>query len=218
MNSIKYIIFDFDGTIVDTIDLAINIYNRIAPEYNCKTVEQEDWKILRSNKPQEFLKTYGITTFKLLLILLRIRRELSKHISEIEPVNEIKTSLYEIKNAGFTLGILTSNSRDNVSKFLKNNNLYGIFDFIYNGKNVFGKDKVIKRLLKHKNISRESVIYVGDETRDIEAAKKAGIPVIAVSWGLNHKEILAALHPNQIAHDPKELFTCLQRIFNGPIT
>jgi phosphoglycolate phosphatase len=217
MNDVKNIIFDFDGTIANTFDLAVKIYNNIAPEYNCTPVKEEDIEMLRMKKPQEFLKKYRISTFKLPFLLLRGRKELSKHISEIEPVKNIEASLYEIKNAGFRLGILTSNSKDNVSKFLENNNLLGIFDFIYSGKNIFGKDKVIRRLLRDKNISKESVIYVGDETRDVEAAKKAEIPVVAVSWGFNSREILVALQPNQIADDPDELLSCLQRILNGHI-
>lgn len=218
MDNAKTIIFDFDGTIANTLELAVKIYNNIAPEYNCKLVKQEDKEMLRAKKPQEFIKTYGAATFKLPFVLLRMRKELSKHISEIEPVKNIGAALYEIKNAGFKLGILTSNSKDNVSKFLENNSLLGIFDFIYSGKNVFGKDRIISRLLNHENISIESAIYVGDETRDVEAAKKAGIPVIAVSWGFNSKEILAALRPNQIVDDPKELLGRLQQILNGHIT
>lgn len=217
MDNVKNIIFDFDGTIANAFDLAVKIYNDIAPEYNCIPVKKEDVEMLHTKKPQEFLKKYGISTFKLPFLLLRGRKELSKHISEIEPVKNIESPLHEIKNAGYRLGILTSNSKDNVSKFLENNNLLGIFDFIYSGKNIFGKDKIIQRLLSDKNIPKESVIYVGDETRDIEAAKKAKIPVVAVSWGFNSREILAALQPNQIADNPDELLSCLQRILNGHI-
>jgi phosphoglycolate phosphatase len=54
--NIKYIIFDFDGTIADTIDLALNIYNRICPEYNCKPIKDGDWELLRSRRPQDLIK------------------------------------------------------------------------------------------------------------------------------------------------------------------
>ena len=218
MSNIKYIIFDFDGTIADTIGLGLTIYNRIAPEYNCRQVKQGELDLLSTTKPRELLKTYGVTNLKLFLLVLRIRKEISKHITEIEPVKGIAASLKEIKNAGFSLGILTSNSRANVSKFLENNDISGIFDFIYSGKSFFGKDKVIRRMLDRENISRDSVIYVGDETRDIEASKKAGIPVAAVCWGLNRREVLASSLPDQIAGEPEELLACLQKIFSGQIT
>ena len=61
------------------------------------------------------------------------------------------------------------------------------------------------------------MIYVGDETRDIEATKRAKIPVIAVRWGFNSREILLTLKPNKIADTPSELMSCLQQILNKHI-
>ncbi len=214
MNHSDYIIFDFDGTVADTFDLALEIYNRIAPEYNCRPAGPEDHELLRTKKPQELLKTYGVSRLKLLTLLLRIRKEFSSRIPEIKLVDGMEASLREIRNSGYRMGILTSNSVSNVSKFLAINNLSGLFDFIYSGRSLFGKEKVIRRLLIHENLSAEQVIYVGDETRDIEASKNAGIPVVAVSWGLNHKDVLASLSPDQIADDPEELAGCLQSILN----
>lgn len=212
MRNIKYIILDFDGTIADTLGMAIKIYNRIAPEYDCKTITEEDWELIRTKRPQELLKVYGVTNLKLVLILLRVRKEMSRLIPEIVPVMNIPDALRVIKNSGLRLGILTSNSRSNVNAFLKTNGLSEVIDFIYSGKSLFGKDRVLKRLFDHEKISAETVIYVGDETRDIEASKKTGIPVIAVTWGLNKKDFLASLHPDQIADKPEDLFGCIQRI------
>lgn len=215
MNNSKYIIFDFDGTIANSIELALNTYNRIAPEYKCKPIQEEFRNLLSSKKPQKYFKEYGITTFKLFLLVIRIRKELSKHISDIKPVNNIITSLHQLKNAGFKLGILTSNSSKNVHKFLEYNNLSGVFDFVHSASNLFGKDKVFKRLIKRKDISINNALYIGDETRDIEASKKVSIPIIGVSWGLTERKILETLQPDQIADDPKELMVCVQNIFSN---
>ena len=212
MRNIKYIIFDFDGTIADTLGMAISIFNRIAPEYDCKPINDEDWELIRTKKPQDLLRIYGVTNFKLVLILLRVRKEMSRQIPEIVPVKNIPDALTRIKNSGLRLGILTSNSRSNVNAFLKTNGMSEVIDFIYSGKSLFGKDRVLMRLFDHEKISAENVIYVGDETRDIEASKKTGIPVIAVTWGLNKKDFLASLHPDQIADKPEDLFGCIQRI------
>jgi len=215
MNDSRYIIFDFDGTIADTFDLALGIYNRIAPEYNCRTAGPEDLDLFRTKKPQELLKIYGVSRLKLLSLMLRIRRELSNHIPEIKLISGMDASLREIHTRGYRMGILTSNSVNNVGKFLDINNLSGLFDFIYSGKSLFGKDKVIKRLLIHENLTPDKVIYVGDEARDIEASKSAGIPVVSVSWGMNRRELLASMSPDQMADDPKELPGFLQHIFDG---
>jgi len=207
----KTIIFDFDGTIANTLDAVVNIYNRIAPRFHCRIVQQEDRIKLQSQKPQAFLKSYGVSNFKLPFLLLRVRKELRSEIADIKLIKDIFKPLQDIKNAGFNLGIMTSNSKENVNIFLEINGLIGVFDFIYSGNNIFGKDKKIKRLLQEQKIQKDSAVYVGDETRDIEAAKKVGIPIVAVSWGFNTKEILAALRPNAIVDDPNQLLEYLRK-------
>lgn len=208
----KTIIFDFDGTIANTLDAIVNIYNRIAPNFRCRTVQQEDRNQLRTKRPQEFLKDYGVTKFKLPFLLLRVRKELRGEINNIKPIHGIIHALKEIKTDGFILGIMTSNSKENVKIFLQANELNGVFDFIYSGRNIFGKDRVIGRLLRDHKIKKQAAIYVGDETRDIEAAKKVNISVVAVSWGFNTPEILAASQPNNVIDHPKQLLECLRGI------
>jgi phosphoglycolate phosphatase len=218
MDNLNCIIFDFDGTIADTLELAVTTYNGIASEWGCKPIEKKDKDLLRSQKPQEFLKNYGITAVKLPFLVLKMRKEIGKHVSEIKPVNGIASVLYEIKDAGFNLGILTSNSASNVKHFLEKNHLEGVFNFIHSSKHVFGKDKSLLRFLKTNNLAKRNVAYVGDETRDIEAAKKVGIPIVSVSWGFNVKETLTALLPDQLTDTPNELLPCIQRIFNGIVS
>jgi HAD superfamily hydrolase (TIGR01549 family) len=213
MNNSDYIIFDFDGTIADTLDLGIEIFNRIAPEYNSLPVGPEEREQFRTKKPQELFEIYGVSRLKLLTLMLRIRKEMRRHVSETKPFTGMDAALREISNAGYRMGILTSNSVENVRKFLEINNLTTLFDFIYSGRSFLGKEKLIRKLLIHEKLSKGRVVYVGDETRDIEASRAAGIPVIAVSWGLNSRDLLASLAPDQIADKPEDLTACVRQIF-----
>jgi len=210
--TMRTIIFDFDGTIANTLDAVVNIYNEIAPKYRCKLVKYEDRKKLQAKRPQEFLKNYGVTNFKLFFLLIHSRRKLRNEIENIKPISGIIETLKELKTAGFKLGIMTSNSKKNVNIFLEMNDIKSIFDFIYTSKNIFGKDKTINKLLQSHKIEKKSVIYIGDETRDVEAAKRLGIPMIAVSWGFNARETLTASKPNKVIDHPKDLLECLQKI------
>lgn len=218
MTGNKFIIFDFDGTIADTIEQGLTTFNLIAPEFNCTLIKEEDWVMLRTMKPQELTKAYGISNIKLTLIILRIRRELKARIHELKPIKGIISSLKELKNSGLRMGILTSNSRSNVEMFLKNNHMSDFVDFIYSGKSFFGKDKVLRRLFDFENILKENAIYVGDETRDIEASKRIGIPVIAVAWGFHNRDLLASLNPDQIADTPEDLSGCVQEILKEDLS
>jgi phosphoglycolate phosphatase-like HAD superfamily hydrolase len=116
----------------------------------------------------------------------------------------------ELKEMGFRTGILTSNSQENVTQFLIANQLEQ-FDVIYSGASLFGKSKVIRSALKKQNLKTTDVLYVGDETRDIDAARSAGVRIVSVSWGFNNREILSAQMPDYLIDDPNQLSKiCLQ--------
>ena len=215
MKDKDYIVFDFDGTIADTLELGLAVYNRIAPEYDCKPVRDGERELFRTKKPQELLRTYGISKLKLLTLTLRIRKEMSRHIPEMKLYDKMGKALREIRAAGYGMGILTSNSVENVRKFLEINNMTALFDFIYSGRSFLGKDRVIRKMIIREQLPAGRIVYVGDETRDIEASRAAGIPVIAVSWGLNRRELLASLSPDQIADIPQELPASVSRVFNA---
>lgn len=215
MNNSFYIIFDFDGTIADTLELGMEVFNRIAPEYNFLPIGPEERELFRSTKPQELLETYGISRLKLLTLTLRMRKEMKRHVSEMNLFPGMEAALKEISNAGYRTGILTSNSVVNVSRFLEINKLSGLVDFIYSGRSFLGKEKIIRKVLIHEQIPAGRVVYVGDETRDIEASRAAGIPVIAVSWGLNRRDLLASLSPDQIADKPEDLLHCVRQVFKA---
>jgi len=208
----KTLIFDFDGTLADTLDAALKIYNDLAPKFHCRTVNLKDKEEFRNKRPQELFKIFGIAWFKLPFLLFKIQKKLHRQIETIKPIEDIVKTLKSLKTLGFNLGILTSNSRENVTAFLIKNDLANLFDFIHSDRNFFGKHKAMQHCLKNKNLSTDSVIYIGDETRDIEAAKKAGLRIIAVSWGFNSREALIKAEPDGMIDKPKDLLETLEKI------
>ncbi|MDM9381557.1 HAD-IA family hydrolase [Chlorogloeopsis sp. ULAP01] len=201
----KVIIFDFDGTIADTVDALVNIANRLAKEFGYVQITPEELALLRNLTSREIINYSGISLFKIPFLVKRVKGELKNKIPELKPIPGIKDALAALKTEGHRLGIVTSNSKDNVTEFLKINDLDQLFEFIYSGVTIFGKTTIINNLLRQKQIKSEEVIYVGDETRDIEASKKANIKVIAVTWGFNAPEVLAKQNPYFLIHHPSEL-------------
>jgi len=210
------IIFDFDGTIADTAQMAVEIYNRIACEYNCRTVDNNDRELLRKGRPQYFIKKYGITPIKLVTILLRIRREMNGLISRARPIGTITGAIRTLAASGYRLGIISSNGPDNVAAFLIANGIDGLFDFIETSKHLFGKDRVIKRLLRKRKLPCEWTMYVGDETRDIEAARKSRISVAAVTWGYQDRSVLEAARPDLLVDDTEALAPSISAFLKTP--
>ncbi len=201
----KVVIFDFDGTIADTVDALVTIANRLAEEFGYVQITPEELALLRNLTSREIISYSGISVFRIPFLVKKVKGELKRKIPELKPITGMKEALIDLKNAGHHLGIITSNSKDNVTEFLKINELDNLFEFIYSGITIFGKTTIINNVLRQKQLKLEEVIYVGDETRDIEASKKSNIKVVAVTWGFNSPEVLAKQKPNYLIHHPSEL-------------
>jgi phosphoglycolate phosphatase len=201
----KVIIFDFDGTIADTVDALVSIANRLAKEFGYVQITPEELALLRNLTSREIINYSGISVFRIPFLVKKVKGELKSKIPELKPIPGMKEALIDLTNAGHRLGIITSNSKDNVTEFLRINELENLFEFIYSGITIFGKTTIINNLLRQKQIKPEEVIYVGDETRDIEASQKANIKVVAVTWGFNSPEVLAKQNPNYLIRHPSDL-------------
>jgi phosphoglycolate phosphatase len=205
----KLIIFDFDGTIADTQEAVISITNRLAPEFGFSPLNEEDIAHYRHLRAREIIRQSRVSWWQIPFLMKRVKEELKKEILTIQPITGMETALEQLKQQNFQLGIITSNSQENATQFLRQHGLLHCFNFVESSFYLFGKDKVIKRLLRQKKISPEATTYVGDETRDIEAARKSGVKVVAVGWGFNAATALANCQPDALIFHPSELVCCL---------
>jgi phosphoglycolate phosphatase len=203
----KTIIFDFDGTIANTLPFHFKKVQEIINKHKITGLDSKKVVAeIRSKTPQELLKEFKISWLKFPFILSVVRKaqkELNNVIDQIEVFPGMKKTLFELKKK-YQIGILSSNIPENIDKFLSINKLE-IFDFIYCERNVFGKDKSLNNLIKKYSLLKKDVYYVGDEVRDIEACKKAKIKIIAVGWGFHHKKLLLENHPDYFVEKPIEI-------------
>ena len=197
-------IFDFDGTIVDSLDSLIKIFKKLSLQYRGKELTSEEIDKLRNWKAQDVFRYLDIPTIKLPFVVIGIRRSLAKETALHKPVEGISEALLNLKKKGIKIGILTSNSHKNVSNFLRLNNL-DIFNFIGSGSTLFGKDKLLEKIIRNERLNINKTIYIGDEARDIEACRKINMKVAAVTWGFNKREILNTSKPDYIMEKPHQL-------------
>lgn len=203
------IIFDFDGTIADSLLVFIQAFNRLAPKFGCPQISLSQIPEIKNLSSQEGLQKLAIPSWQMPLFLYCLRCEVSRLASELQPIEGIPTVLIEIHQRGHRLGIVTSNARSTVLRFLDYQQLTQQFEFIYAGQLLLGKARILKRLVNRNQLDPKQVIYVGDETRDIEAAKQAGLTTIAVSWGFNSAAVLAKHKPDQLIDRPEQLLAVL---------
>jgi phosphoglycolate phosphatase len=202
-----HLIFDFDGTLVDSFNKVIEKFNVLADEFNFRKINQTELAGLRNLSSKELIQYLKIPIYKIPNVLYRARKEMSNEMPSLVSFANLPQVLQKIYDARFSIGVLTSNSEENVIAWLEINKMMNLFDFIHVESNFFGKARVIRKILKKYRMNKQHVFYIGDETRDIDAAKQNGVYSIAVTWGFNSEKILTQHRPDYIAKNPEDLLT-----------
>jgi phosphoglycolate phosphatase len=208
---VRSLIFDFDGTVANSFEATLRIANALAPVFGYRPAKLEEVETLRSWSYRRVASEFGVSWHKIPLIAARVRKELSENVAQLETFEGLPSVLTELRARGFGLGILTSNSRANVERFLAARGM-SQFDFVSTSSSVWGKQRRLKALLRSHGLRASEVAYVGDEVRDIEATKPLDICMVAVGWGYSAAEHLAAHEPHHLIRKPAELLD----IFSHP--
>lgn len=202
----KTIIFDFDGTIADTFPVVEGIAHEIAGRNGIEVTTEE----ARAIGLQQVLKKSKFPAYRIPQLLIEVKQRLGLKIrDEVNPFEDMGRVLHRLAE-NYDLGIVSSNSESNIKIFLEKHHFLGLFRYIHSDSSLFGKHTVLQRFCRKYNVKSESIIYIGDEDRDIQAAKKLKIRVIAVTWGYNDKALLAKEKPDCLAEKPEEILEWLK--------
>jgi len=204
----KTILFDFDGTIAATVDVGVAIFNKLARRHGFLEITPENADELRGKGPRGVMKALGIPMLKVPTVVRSLRSGVRAVIPTVQAVSGVRSAVLALRERGYQLGIVTSNSAENVRQFLVNNDME-FFDYVQAGAGVFSKASSIKKLLAREGLEKDETIFVGDEIRDIEAAHKIGMKALAVTWGINSREGLAGAKPDFIVDTAEELLGIL---------
>lgn len=202
---IKHIIFDFDGTLVKSRTLAVDLFNKLSDKYGYTKIEYDEVEEMSKLSIMERVHKLNVPILKFPMLVKEMKQLYKNYIIELDLVDGISDLLYGLKSKGYQLGILSSNTEENINHFLNTNHIQ-VFDYVYVASNLFGKDKAIKNLINHYQLPKEQVLYIGDELRDSEACHKINIPFIGVSWGYDSEELLSKGNSKIIVHDPHEVY------------
>jgi len=203
-------IFDFDGTIADTHHYIIHLSNRLASEFGYNLIRDEEIESLKDKTTQEVIKHLRVPMLKIPMIVSRAKKEFKEDTSKLKPIRGIENVLYQLHASGVKIGILSSNSLENIKGFLSHHKI-DIFDFIHSTSKVWSKNTSLKQLMEKHKLKKNDIIYIGDEIRDIVAAQKIGVAVAAVTWGYNSAKALVKYHPDYLLHTPRELLSLLRK-------
>jgi phosphoglycolate phosphatase len=204
MPKYKLVIFDSDGTLADTLPWLETAFNEVAARHGFSPVNEADREVLRTLSPRHLLQRLKIPLWRIPTLVAGVRRLMAEHITEFSLFDGIADSLQRLHDRGVTLGIVSSNSRENVRRILGPANAALIHHYAC-GASVFGKTLKLRGVLKASSILARQAIYLGDEIRDAEAARKTGMAYGAVAWGYHSLQSLRAQKAEEYFKKPKEI-------------
>jgi len=210
----KCVCFDFDGTIADSTKIFIDIYNtHLAKKYGGRRIEMHSIETLRKLSMLERIRFLNISAFKIPFFIRAARREASGSMDRFPLFDDMEIILQHLKQKGYTIAIISTNKADNIRRFLTLKSI-SVVDHVYCdiGLSLFVKNRTIQKFLSKTGIKKEHFVYVGDEVRDIEACRKVGVKIIAVTWGFENPEAILKATPDFIAHAPKDIETGVEAL------
>ena len=205
---LKLAIFDFDGTLADSLGWFIGISGRLADEFGFDRIDKDQVATLRRHDAATLLRLHHVPLLKLPFIAARFRRLMAGQIDMISLFPGVADLLDQLSQAGFALAIVTSNSYANVRHVLGTKNM-GLMAACEGGVSIFGKRAKLRKVLRQTGIHPAQAIFVGDEIRDIEAARDAGIASGAVTWGFTDFDTLKAHSPDMLFESVDEILSAL---------
>lgn len=197
------IIFDLDGTLADSLGVGLDILNEMHLVEH--VITREDYERTKNLTIPAIFKEFGVPLWRAPQMAIHARAEITKRIHEIPFFDGMDDAISALAQKNYRLFVMSSNSLANVQKFLEIHNVRKPFEQIYGGAGIFGKAKALNKVVRRHGLDKSKTYYVGDEVRDVVAAKRAGLRPISVTWGFNGEKILAAQNPEHIVHTPAEL-------------
>lgn len=211
MNKFKYILFDLDGTLIDSGKGIINAVKYALKKYG---IDETNEALLRSfvGPPlnQQFAKCYGFSAEKSLEAVMVFREYYeTKGILENEMYEDIDKVLKHLKEQGNFLMVATSKPEKFAHNILAQHDLEKYFDFI-GGSLVDGsrvtKIQVLDHVLKTNEINNaDEALMIGDTKYDMIGAKNFNLKTVAVTYGYGTKEELLAAKPDFVVDTPTEI-------------
>ncbi len=176
-------------------------------EFNFRKINSNEIDSLRDLTSRELIRYLKIPFYKIPTVLRCARKYMRNEMIKLSSFMNLLETLQSLHNMNVTLGILTSNSLENVTAWLECNKIQHFFKFIHIESSYFGKKRILQKIIKAYGIDKSQVFYIGDETRDIDAAKECDVYSIAVTWGFNSEKILLQHQPHYIARKPEDILT-----------
>jgi len=203
----KLILFDFDGVIVDSLDVYEAVVRQCFERVGKPIVRnREDFLALYHDNFYREVASRGIDLNAFMAALADIRPQIDTSL--IQPYRMMASVLRELAKR-HRLMLISSNHEETIQVLLTRMNIQGCFEAVLGSNSLLNKTEKIIHAWNQSGVARDQVYYIGDTTGDIREARRAGVKTVAVTWGWHNSEILEAVDPDFLidtAHALLDLF------------
>ena len=201
--SSRLIILDFDGTLADSLPWFLDVLLDAAPRFGFRRPDPAEYEALRGQDNRAIMRALGVPMWKLPAIARHLRQSaLGAPPPPLFP--GIAEALTRLAEAGFVLGIASSNVEAHIRRAL-GPALAGLIAHYACEASLFGKAARFRGILRDSGIPASHALSVGDELRDIAAAREVGAAAGAVTWGYATAEALRRARPDATFDAPGDL-------------
>jgi phosphoglycolate phosphatase len=204
---LRLALFDFDGTLADSRRWFLGIFDQVADRFGYRRLEPGDHERLRGLDTLAIVRQLEIPAWKLPLIATHVRELATRDIGKIQLFPGAADMLAELQAGGIKTAVVTSNSEQNVRCVLG-----PATDHIVRfacGAGLFGKAAKLRAVLRDTDTSPRDAIFIGDEARDLAAARSVGTGSAAVAWGYADPVFLRSLAPTLFFERMEEIAPAL---------
>lgn len=209
----KAVIFDLDGTLLDTIEDIKETMNQVLRKYNYQEYSQEEYKYFVGKGVDNLIKQ----VMKSGNIEQEAFAKLKKGYYEVyvkqatvntkiyEGINELLT---ELKQKGISLNVLSNKPHSQTKEVIKHYFGDNVFDLVYGKKEEFlpkPHPDSASDLIANLKLNPDEILYVGDTETDMFTAKNAKFYSIGVLWGFRKKSELVNAGADKIIENPLEI-------------
>ncbi|WP_310620187.1 HAD hydrolase-like protein [Flexibacterium corallicola] len=202
-------IFDFDGTLATSGEWFYDVYNNIARKYKTRVISFEEYKMLKGRNPRFVISYLKISGWKLPILVREVRKMATRDVDMFQAYDWVYDVLKDLRELDVSIAVVSSNSEKNM-RYVLGGQVASLIDYYSAGVSIFGKAPKFKKAIRKCKASHSSTFSIGDEIRDIEAARKVGIKSIAVSWGNGTFSSLKDMNPTAAVERPEEILTLFQ--------
>lgn len=188
-------VFDYDGTLADSFPWFLDALDEAGGRFGFTPLPRDQVEVARGLGIDGLLRRLGVPIWKVPAIAMCLRDLAARDRGKIALFPGAAELLRDLAARGTVLAILTSNAEANVRATL-GPELAGLFAHWQCDVSLMGKSAQLRKLLTASGAAPSEALMIGDEIRDLDAARSAKIAFGAVGWGFTAPHALAAAQPD----------------------